>query len=100
MGQILSQGGGVCEFDWTGAVFRDGADVAEKRKKLLPGVTKDFLYHCGHMLSAFRREIYRSLGLVKGREIVKSALDDYGAIFGPEKTAALEKESRGNFSPD
>jgi hypothetical protein len=97
MGKIMSQGGDVCEFCWTGCHFEDASEVSRRRREKIPHVTKDFLYHCGHLASTFRREILVELGLVKGDEIVSSALDEYEKIFGPEKRSAITLEARRNF---
>lgn len=100
MGQVLSQGGDTCEFDWQDCRV-DGpeaaAEMARKREALIPRVTKDFLYHCGHMLSTFRRELYLALGLVKGREIMETALREYAERFGGDKAEALQNEAKQDY---
>jgi hypothetical protein len=97
MGKILSHGEGVCEFHWTGCHFESASDVARRRKEKIPRVTRDFLYHCGHLESTFRREILVEFGLVKGDEIISSALGEYEKIFGAEKRSAIALEARQNF---
>jgi hypothetical protein len=100
MGNVMSHHGGPCEFDWVSCVFENDDEanaMASRRAELIPRVTKDFLYHCGHLLSAFRREIMLALGLRKGNEIIEKALADYLAVCGVEKRKALLQESRRNY---
>ncbi|MDR3280111.1 MAG: L-2-amino-thiazoline-4-carboxylic acid hydrolase [Synergistaceae bacterium] len=99
MGGILSRGDAVCEFDWLGCKIEDTNKFALRRSELTPQVTRDFLYHCGHLLSTFRRVVYLELGLVAGRKIISRAMRDYENIFGAEKTIALSLESEKNFLP-
>jgi hypothetical protein len=100
MGSVMSHGDGPCEFDWVSCVFENDAEayaMESRRAELIPCVTKDFLYHCGHLLSALRREIMLALGLLKGNEIIEKSLADYLAVCGAEKSEALLQESRRNY---
>ncbi|MDL2264737.1 L-2-amino-thiazoline-4-carboxylic acid hydrolase [Synergistaceae bacterium OttesenSCG-928-I11] len=100
MGNVMSRSDGPCEFDWVSCTFEDDAEaaaMAARRAELIPRVTKDFLYHTAHVLSAFRRVFLLSFGLVEGRALVDGALARYGELLGDEKIAALEEESRKNF---
>jgi hypothetical protein len=97
MGKIMSHGSDICEFDWIGCAITDADNFAVLRKELAPRVTKDFLYHTAHLLSALRRTLFLELGLVKGREIINRALLDYEEIFGGEKKSALLSEAEQNF---
>ncbi|MDR1508118.1 MAG: L-2-amino-thiazoline-4-carboxylic acid hydrolase [Synergistaceae bacterium] len=97
MGKMLSHGEGVCEFCWTGCRLEDASEFSRKRHEKIPRVTRDFLYHCGHLTSTFRREILVELGLLKGDEIISSALEEYEKIFGAEKRSYIANESLQNF---
>ncbi|MDR1917285.1 MAG: L-2-amino-thiazoline-4-carboxylic acid hydrolase [Synergistaceae bacterium] len=100
MGTIMSHGANVCEFIWNGAALKDDDEAAEmsrRRAGLIPRATKDFLYHCGHVLSTFRREILLELGLVEGAQIVRRAMTLYGEQFGRDKAEIIEAESELNF---
>jgi hypothetical protein len=102
MREILSWGADVCVYDWQGFRFslEDEADLARERASVAPRVTRDFLYHCGHLLRTFREELCLRLGLVRSREIVSKSLDAYGEIFGQKKVSVLEDESRMDFMRD
>ena len=100
MPKTLSRGEKCCTFDWLDCTFGSEAEaeaMAARRAELIPRVTKDFLYHCGHLLSTFRRELLLEFGLVKGEEIVGRALGDYGELFEEEKAQSVVQESRQNF---
>lgn len=100
MGNIMSHHDGPCEFDWVSCTFENEAEaeaMASRRAELIPHVTKDFFYHCAHLLSTFRREIYLALGLPKGHEILDIGLREYGAVMGEGKPELLLEESRKNF---
>ncbi|MDR1516010.1 MAG: L-2-amino-thiazoline-4-carboxylic acid hydrolase [Synergistaceae bacterium] len=102
MGEILSCGGNVCEYGWSGFRFspEDEEALSRGRAEIAPRVTRDFLYHCGHLLRTFREEIFLQFGLVQGRAIISKSLDLYGEIFGRKKTIAIEEESRIDFMRD
>ncbi|MDR1020475.1 MAG: L-2-amino-thiazoline-4-carboxylic acid hydrolase [Synergistaceae bacterium] len=102
MGDILSRGGDVCAYNWLGFRFspEGEAELARERAAIAPRVTRDFLYHCGHLLRTFREELCARLGLAKGREAVSKSLGAYGEIFGQNKARAIEKESRTDFMRD
>ena len=100
MGAILSHGGASCQFHWMDCRFDNEEDVgklAKERAEIAPRVTQGFLFHCAHLLSTFRREFYRELGLLDTNAVLDRALSEYGEIFGAEKTKALVAESARNF---
>jgi hypothetical protein len=99
MDKILSHGDEYCLFDWIGCEFEDAEEVSKKRKNLVPHVTRDFLYHCGHALSTFRREMCFVLGILAGEEITSQALFEYRKIFGVLKKNVLIEESAQNYFP-
>ena len=99
MGKILSRGDDSCEFNWLGCNFRDASEASRRRREKISRVTKDFLYHCGHMLATFRRETIFELGLTKGEEIISNALAEYKRLFGALKKNALISETDQNFLP-
>ena len=96
----LSEGSDCCDFHWVGADFRDEAGLSKammKKASMESENIKDFLYHCGHLLSALRRTFLLELGLVKGQQIVDRALSSYADIMGEDKRQALEDEGRQDF---
>ena len=100
MPKILSHGDDCCAFDWLDCTFENDAEaeaMAARRAELVPRVTKDFLYHCGHLFSTFRRELLMEFGLIEGDEMVKDALASYREAFGAEKAEAVAAESRQDF---
>lgn len=100
MGNVMSHNDGPCQFDWVSCVFESASEASEmavRRSELIPRVTKDFLYHCGHLLSTMRREIFIALGLTKGREAIEAALREYSALMGVKKTKELEAEAEKDF---
>jgi hypothetical protein len=99
MGKILSHGDDVCEFDWADCHITDAAPVAKKRREKVSRVTKDFLYHCGHLLATARREIIFELGVARGEEVISGALAGYKKIFGALRHKALIGETGQNFFP-
>ncbi|MDR3165873.1 MAG: L-2-amino-thiazoline-4-carboxylic acid hydrolase [Synergistaceae bacterium] len=99
MDKILSHGDEYCSFDWIGCEFKDAEELSKKRKDLAARVTRDFLYHCGHVLSTFRREICFELGLPKGEKIISQVLLEYKKIFGALKKNILASEAAQNFFP-
>jgi hypothetical protein len=99
MGKILSHGDCVCEFNWIGCHFRDSVAAERKRRGKISLVTRDFLYHCGHLLASARREIIFELGVIKGEKIISGALLEYKKIFGALKNKSLIEEAGQNFLP-
>lgn len=100
LGSALSFGDDKCDLRFNGARYTDEADLkaAGAEKALLRGrVVKDFLYHTGHILSALRRTYLVELGLVRATAIVDKALEEYAAIFGSDKAAAVVAESRQDY---
>jgi hypothetical protein len=100
VGGAISHGNGACEFDWIGCSLEteeDISDMARRRAELAPRVTRDFLYHCGHVLHTFRRELSLELGLIKGGRIIAGALDEYADNFGRLKAEAVVREAAQDF---
>lgn len=97
---IMSHGGATCSFKWKNFAFKNEEEVqkmAARRKELMPLVGRDFLYHCGHLLSAMKRSIYYYLGAIAGNRILDLALDEYAAVFGREKKVAVIRETDQDF---
>lgn len=100
MESVMSHTGKACEFNWVSCHVSGEAEIAEmaqKRQELIPFVTKDFLFHCAHLLSTFQRMLCLEFGLHKGLEVMKEALSGYTDIMGEEKMQSLVCESRQNF---
>ncbi|MDR2892547.1 MAG: L-2-amino-thiazoline-4-carboxylic acid hydrolase [Deltaproteobacteria bacterium] len=100
MHPIMSHGGDCCGFFWKNFAFKSEAEaqsVAQRRKELLPGVGKDFLYHCGHLLSAMKRAIYLELGACAGNRIMEASLNEYAQEFGADKKEVLIREADQDF---
>ncbi len=97
MPKVLSRGDDCCEFHWLDADTSEVLPASSLRRELIPRVTRDFLYHSGHLLSAFRRELFFALGLLRGADIIEGALAEYGTLFGGEKASAVLAESEQNF---
>ncbi|MDR1398041.1 MAG: L-2-amino-thiazoline-4-carboxylic acid hydrolase [Desulfarculales bacterium] len=97
---VLTQGAKKCSFHFSGAAYEgedDLAAAAARRTELRPRTVKDFLFHSGHVLSAFRGVYLLEFGLDKGGRILGQALADYGAVFGEVKLRALILESEQNY---
>jgi hypothetical protein len=100
MGGTLTLGAEKCSFHFTGAAYANEEELAAaaaRRKELLPRVVRDFLFHTGHVLSAFRAVCLLELGLEEGSLIVQQALAHYASIFGQEKLWVLLRESEQNY---
>ncbi|GHV27994.1 hypothetical protein FACS1894167_03970 [Synergistales bacterium] len=99
MGGVLSHGDASCEYLWLDCNITPEEEkfIAEKRAVVADRVTKDFLYHCGHMLHTFGRELCLSVGLVKGRAVIRKAMSDFAELFGKGKAAAVAEASHGDF---
>ena len=95
-----SLGGSGCDFEWPGLCYENEealrADGALKQSKRQVAV-KDFLYHCGHTVSAMGRGYALELGQEGSDRIVCEALDKYCALFGREKAEAVIRESELDF---
>jgi hypothetical protein len=97
---IMSHGHEQCSFTWKNFSFKSQAEAdkaAELRRKLLPGVGRDFLYHCAHLLSTMRRAVYFASGAGVGQKIISGSLEEYAGVFGQGKTAAILKECNQDF---
>jgi hypothetical protein len=100
MGATLSGGGHVCEFNWVGYSEESPEEAqafGEERKALIPRVTQDFLYHCGHVLHSFRHTLLLELGAVKGEAILLDTIHEYIARFGSQKIEMIIQESKQDF---
>ena len=100
MNPIMSHGGERCGFFWKNFSFKNEEEVqkmAQRRKELMPTVGKDFLYHCGHLLSAMKRAIYYELGAVAGNKILEASLAEYEQEFGQDKKEAVIREADQDF---
>lgn len=96
----ISHGAEKCRFLYGGIDVASEADdkrLAELRRQKIPYVVKDFLYHTGHVLSAFRRTYLIEFGLMDAGTILKKSSTEYAEIFGTEKLHALETESTLDF---
>lgn len=97
---LLTHGSPACEFDWLRANFQSDQefyDLMKQKQAISHYSMKDFLYHTGHILSALRRVYYTELGVADTEAICAQALEDYEAIMGAEKRAALEAEANLDF---
>ena len=100
LSEVLTHGGCGCRYEWVDAVFADDEDYRaymRLRAEMVPRVTKDFLYHCGHVYATFHRVLLVELGLVAGRRIVDGGLTEYARQFGEDKSLAIVAESRRDF---
>lgn len=100
VGQCRAQGDASCSFYWLDCRFSGREElerVMEKRARMLPDITKDFLYHSGHLLCAVRRILYLEHGIEAGKPVIAGALEEYAALFSPEKAAMLLQESEQDF---
>jgi hypothetical protein len=96
----LSQGSEKCQFLFGGISATSDANskhIGELRKKKIPYVVKDFLYHTAHVLSAFQRTYFLEFGLLKTQDVLKKTFSDYTKIFGAEKLRALQNEAALDF---
>ena len=97
---VQSHGGAGCDFEWPGLSFRDREDLmaaAQYKQSKRERAVKDFLYHCGHTVSAMGRSFARDLGQEAADAVIAQALADYAGLFGTEKAAAVVKESEQDF---
>lgn len=97
---VMSRTGRACEFNWVSCHFADDAQIeamARRRAEVLPRVTRDFLYHCGHLYATIRRTLCTELGLLKGVEITENAAIDYGNTLGIDHARAVEAEAHQDF---
>ncbi|MBS6956446.1 MAG: L-2-amino-thiazoline-4-carboxylic acid hydrolase [Enterocloster asparagiformis] len=96
----LSLGGAGCDFEWPGLCYENAeelkADGILKQSKRQIAV-KDFLYHCGHTVSAMGRGYALELGQEQSDRIVCQALEEYCKLFGEEKAKAVIRESEIDF---
>lgn len=97
----LSQGADLCVLRFMGAAYASQDEMkksAEFKSSAQARNLKDFLYHTGHVFSAFRRAYLLEFGLEKGTQVLDSALQQYGEIFGKEKTEALKEEAKLDYT--
>ncbi|MDR1241607.1 MAG: L-2-amino-thiazoline-4-carboxylic acid hydrolase [Deltaproteobacteria bacterium] len=97
---IMSHGHDCCSFTWKNFSFatQEEADkVAKRRRELLPGVGRDFLYHCAHLFSTMCRAVYFASGAGVGRKITSDSLDEYAVVFGNRKKEAIRANCNRDF---
>ena len=100
MDRYLAKGDQCCGFHWLDCRFTDKAEldsVMEKRAGMLSQVTKDFLYHSGHLLSTLRRTLYLEHGLERGKAVIENALKEYASLFSQEKADMICQEAEQDF---
>ncbi len=98
--ETISHGDEKCSFLLSGVHCKSEAEKSEidkRRKKRLPYVVKDFLYHTGHVFSAFKRTYLLELGLTAENSIVSRVTSEYEEKFGKEKMQLISVESEQNF---
>ena len=98
---VQSHGGYGCDFEWPGLSFRDAEEMkaaAQYKQSKRERAVRDFLYHCGHTVSAMGRSYARDLGKETADAIIAQALAEYAQLFGDDKAAAVVKESEQDFS--
>lgn len=95
-----SLGGEGCDFEWKGLSYGSMEELraagqlkASKRRTAV----KDFLYHCGHTVSAMGRGYAIKLGQEASDRIVCQALEEYCELYGREKAEAVIRESEIDF---
>ena len=96
-----SLGGTGCDFEWPGLSYKDIDEFREAAARKIEKrniAVKDFLYHCGHTLSAMARGYALELGQESSDHIVCDAIEKYRSIKGEEKAAAVIKESELDFN--
>lgn len=101
LSKTLADGDDCCHFEWLGVSFADEAEYKETRKlkaELSPRITKDFLYHTAHLLSAMQRSYVNLLGYEAANYILNKALEEFSKMFSPQKTNALIEESFQDFT--
>lgn len=89
-----------CNFNWLGANFTSQEDFQaylDTKKRIARYTLQDFLYHCGHVLSAMSRTYFLELGVPDATAIIKAALKAYEEIMGTEKRRALVEEAKQDF---
>ena len=100
MGKFLTKGDGCCTFKWVECHFENEEELKalmSRRSELIPTVTKDFLFHCGHLLSCFLRALYFNVGLIAGNEVFESAMREYASLFTEEKANKIIEASKQDF---
>lgn len=96
-----SLGGAGCDFEWPGLSYEneEAFKAAAKRKQENREIAvKDFLYHCGHTVSAMGRGYAMELGQEASDKIVCQAIDAYRSICGEQKAAAVIKAAEQDFN--
>jgi hypothetical protein len=98
--KTLSHGQDQCAFLLSGIACASADDkklIDERRSKRLGSVVKDFLYHTGHVLAAFRRTFLLDLGLPLADELLAASCAEYAELFGSDKMRAVSLESKQDF---
>ncbi|MEG1782868.1 MAG: L-2-amino-thiazoline-4-carboxylic acid hydrolase [Oscillospiraceae bacterium] len=97
----LSHGEECCAFEWLGFSLSNADEKREyamDKARLADSVTKDFLYHSGHLLSAMTRALEEHLSQHDAQSIIAVAMADFNKLYGDEMTQALLKESQKDFT--
>lgn len=98
---VQAHGGPGCDFEWPGLSFQNEEEflaAARYKQSKRARAVKDFLYHCGHTVSAMGRGYNRDLGASAADAVITRALAEYARLFGEEKAAAVVRESERDFS--
>ena len=96
----LSHGDSCCDFEWLGFALNSEEEklAYAKERQTIGNVTKDFLYHCGHLLSAMTKALKEHLTLEQADKIISLSLEDFTKKFGEEMCAAVVKEAEKDFT--
>lgn len=100
MDKVLADGDECCGFNWINCSFADKSEldaIMDKRARMLPSITKNFLYQAGHLLSTLQRTINLEHGLIAGNTVIDTSLKAYAKIFSKEKADRIRTEAEQNF---
>lgn len=96
-----SLGGAGCDFEWPGLSYQDAEELkaaGRLKQSMRQTAVKDFLYHCGHTVSAMGRGYALKLGQEASDRIVLQGMEEYCREFGREKTEAVIREAEIDFT--
>lgn len=100
MDKVLADGDECCSFNWINCSFDEKSQldaILDKRARMLPNITKNFLYQAGHLLAALQKTINLEHGLIAGNTIIDKSLAAYAEIFSKAKADLLRTEAQKNF---
>lgn len=100
MDKVLADGDDSCSFKWINCSFDDKAEldaIMDKRARMLPSITKHFLYQTGHLLSTLQRTINLEHGLIAGNTIIDNSLAAYAKLFSEAKADLIRAEAKQNY---